>query len=36
MTLVMFYVEIYARENVLVYCNKATGTDMQNDIVAGV
>ena len=36
MTLVMLYVEICARENVLVYCNKATGADMQNDAVAGV
>ena len=36
MTLVMLYVEICARENVPVYCNKATGADMQNDAVAGV
>ena len=36
MTLVMVYVEICARENVPVYCNKATGVNMQNDAVAGV
>ena len=36
MTLVMEYVEICARESVPVYCNKATGLDMQNDAVAGV
>ena len=36
MTLVMVYVEICARENVPVYCNKATGVDMQNDAVTGV
>ena len=36
MTLVMVNVEIYARENVPVYCNKATDVDMQNDAVAGV
>ena len=36
MTLVMVYVEISAREHVPVYCNKATGLDMQNDTVAGV
>ena len=36
MTLVMEYVEICARESVSVYCNKATGLDMQNDAVAGV
>ena len=28
MVLVMVYVEICARENVPVYCNKATGIDM--------
>ena len=36
MTLMMVYVEICARENVPVYCNKATDVDMQNDAVAGV
>ena len=36
MTLVMVYVEICARENAPVYCNKATGVGMQNDAVAGV
>ena len=36
MTWVMEYVEICARESVPVYCNKATGLDMQNDAVAGV
>ena len=37
MTLVMVYVEICARENVPVYCNKATGVGiMQNDAVADV
>ena len=36
MTLVMVYVEICARENVPVYCNKATGVDMHNDAVSGV
>ena len=36
MTLVMVYVEICAKENVTVYCIKATGVDMQNDAVAGV
>ena len=36
MTLVMVYVEVCARENVPVYCNKATGVDIQNDAVAGV
>ena len=36
MTLVMVYVEICARENVPVYCNKATGVDMQNDAVTRV
>ena len=36
MILVMVYIEICARENVPVYCNKATGIDMQNDVVAGV
>ena len=35
-TLVMVFVEICARENVPVYCDKATGVDMQNDAVAGV
>ena len=35
MTLVMIYVEICARENVPVYCKKATGVDMQNDTVTG-
>ena len=36
MALVMVYVEICAREDVLVYCNKATGAGMRNDAVAGV
>ena len=36
MTLVMVHVEICARENSPVYCNKATGVGMQNDGVAGV
>ena len=36
MALVIVYVEICARENVPVYCNKATGIDMQNDAVTGV
>ena len=36
MTLVLVYNEIFARENVPVYCNKAKGVDMQNDAVAGV
>ena len=36
MPLVMVYVEICARENAPVYCNKATGVDMQNDAVTGV
>ena len=36
MTFVMVYVEICARENAPVHCNKATGIDMQNDAVAGV
>ena len=36
MTLMMVYVEICARKNVPVYCNKATGADMQNGTVAGV
>ena len=36
MTLVMVYIEICARENVPVYCHKATGVDMQNDVVAGI
>ena len=36
MTLVMTYVEICARSNVSVYCNKETGIDMQNHAVAGV
>ena len=35
-TLVMVYVEIRARENALVYCNKATCVGMLNDAVAGV
>ena len=36
MTLVMVYVEICARENAPVYCNKATCVDMLNDAVAEV
>ena len=36
MELVMVYVEIRARKNVSVYCNKATGVDMQNDAITGV
>ena len=36
MTLVMVDVEIYARENAPVYCNKAACVDMLNDAVAGV
>ena len=32
----MVYVEICARENAPVHCNKATGIDMHNDAVAGV
>ena len=36
MTLMMVYVEICASENVLVYCDKATGIDIQNDAIAGV
>ena len=36
MSLVMVYVEICARENAPVYCNEATGVDMQNDAVTGV
>ena len=36
MALVMTYVEICARSNVSVYCNKETGIDMQNHAVAGV
>ena len=36
MTLAIVYVEICARENVPVYCNKATGANMQNDAVSGV
>ena len=36
MTLVMVYVEICAREDVPVYCNKVTGIDMQNDVAAGL
>ena len=36
MTLMMVYVEICASENVLVYCDKATGMDIQNDAIAGV
>ena len=36
MTLVMVYVEICARENVPVYCNKATSVDLQNDTVTEV
>ena len=35
-TLVIVYVEICARENVSVCCNKATGVYMQNYAVAGV
>ena len=35
MALVMVSVEICARENLLVYCNKASGIEMQNDAVAG-
>ena len=36
MTLAIVCVEICARENVPVYCNKATGAGMQNDTVSGV
>ena len=36
MTLAILFVEIFARENVPVDCNKATGVDMQNDAIAGV
>ena len=36
MTLEVVYIEICARENVPVYCNKETGVDMQNHAVAGV
>ena len=32
----MVYVKICAREDVPVYCNKATGIDMQNDVAAGL
>ena len=32
----MVYVEICARENAPVYCNKPTGVDIENDAVAGV
>ena len=35
-TVVMVYVEICARENAPVSCNKATCVDMVNDAVAGV
>ena len=35
-TLMMVYLETCARENAPVYCNKATGVDMQNDALAGV
>ena len=33
---VIVYVGICARENVPIYCNKATGADMHNDTVARV
>ena len=36
LTLMMVYIEICARENAPVHCNKATCVDMQNDAVAGV
>ena len=36
MTLALLYVEICAREDVPVYCNKGTSIDMQNDAVARV
>ena len=36
MTLVMVYVEICARENAPVYCNKVKCIDMLNDAVAGI
>ena len=36
MALAMVYVEFCARGNVPVYCNKATGINMQNHAVAGV
>ena len=36
MTLVLVYFEICVRENAPVFCNKATGLDMQNDAVGGV
>ena len=35
MALVMVYVEIYARGNIPVYCNKAIGINMQSHAVAG-
>ena len=36
MALLIVYVEICARKNIPVYCNKATGVDMQNDTFIGV
>ena len=36
MVLVMVWVEICARGSVLVYCNNATGVDMQDDALTGV
>ena len=36
MTLVMVYVEICAKENAPVYCDKATCVDVLDDAVAGV
>ena len=36
MTLVILFVEICAKENVPIYCNKATGVSLRNDAVAGV
>ena len=35
MALVMVHVEICARGNVPIYCNKATGIDMKNHAAAG-
>ena len=35
MALVMVYVEIYARGNIPVYCNRAKGINMQSHAVAG-
>ena len=32
----MVHVEICARKNIPVYCNKATSIGMENDAVAGV